>query len=370
MSTAIVQLSDSDIEAFGAELDRIREDVLAERGESDARYIRRLIAVRRGLEAGGRAALAVSLLPPAWAAGTAMLAAARILDNAEIGHSVLHGQWDWMRDPRIHSTTWKWDLLASEAAWQRGHNDNHHVWTNVVGKDRDFGVMILRLSHEQAWRPYHLAQPLYFALLSPFFDWVLAVYELEFDAVREGRKSVGAYLQDTGALLARAARRAAREYVLFPLLSGPSALPCLLGNVSADLIRNVWIQSVIFVGHFHTDVETFTEEQAADETHGDWYVRQLLGTANFEGPPWLHIASGTLSHQIEHHLFPDLPNNRLPQIASRVRALCEKYRLPYTTGSLVGQCVSSWKRIFRYALPTRDPRGGEVRQKQDDARAA
>ena len=102
--TTTAHLTEADIDEFGRELDRIRDEVIAARGEADARYIRRVIAVQRGMEAGGRALLFVSILPPAWLAGTAALATAKILENMEIGHNVLHGQWDWMRDPEIHST--------------------------------------------------------------------------------------------------------------------------------------------------------------------------------------------------------------------------------------------------------------------------
>ena len=65
--------------------------------------------------------------------------------------------------------------------------------------------------------------------------------------------------------------------------------------------------------------------------------------------------SGNLSHQIEHHLFPDLPSNRYAEIAPRVRALCERFGLPYTTGPLLRQTASVWKRVLRLALPGPKP---------------
>jgi fatty acid desaturase len=61
--------------------------------------------------------------------------------------------------------------------------------------------------------------------------------------------------------------------------------------------------------------------------------------------------SGNLSHQIEHHLFPDIPARRYPQIAGEVRAICEKYGLPYNTGSLSHQLSSVAKKIVKLALP-------------------
>ena len=96
----IAHLSDEDIENLGAELDAIRADVIASRGERDATYIRELIARQRALELASRVVLLASRFPAAWIVGTAGLSVAKILENMEIGHNVMHGQWDWMRDPR------------------------------------------------------------------------------------------------------------------------------------------------------------------------------------------------------------------------------------------------------------------------------
>ncbi|MGW2817421.1 fatty acid desaturase family protein [Streptomyces sp. NPDC001415] len=340
-------------EEFGKELDRIRAEIIAARGADDARYVRTVIATQRGLEAGGRAALAVSLFPPAWVAGTAMLSVAKILENMELGHNILHGQWDWMGDPAIHSATWEWDFLTPAGAWKRTHNHLHHTWTNVVGRDRDLGYIVFRMSADQPWRPRHLAQPLYNFLLAPFFEWGIALYDLEPDAVAAGGKSWRAFRTDLNGFLAKATRQLAKDYVLFPLLAGSSALPCLLGNLTANTVRNLWSHTIIFCGHFPEGVRTFTEEHLDGETRGGWYLRQIQGSANIEGGPLFHILSGNLGHQIEHHAFPDLPSNRYAEIAPRVRELCDKYGVPYTTGPLWRQYASTWTRILRFAVPGR-----------------
>ncbi|MFE4416447.1 fatty acid desaturase family protein [Streptomyces sp. NPDC056821] len=212
-----------DVESFGRELDALRREVLAERGAEDVRYIRTLIAVQRGLEAGGRAALAVSLLPPAWLAGTAMLTVAKVLENMELGHNILHGQWDWMRDPAIHSTTWEWDFPTPSAAWKHTHNDLHHTWTNVVGRDRDLGYTILRMSADQPWHPTHLAQPLYAAAIAPVFEWTIALYDLEHDAVLDGRKPLRVFLGDLTDMLRKAARQGGLRSLVLRAVGQPVA---------------------------------------------------------------------------------------------------------------------------------------------------
>ena len=358
--TTTTHLTEADIEEFGRELDRIRDEVIASRGEDDARYIRRVIAVQRGLEVGGRTVLFAAVLPPAWLAGTAALATSKILENMEIGHNVLHGQWDWMRDPEIHSTTWEWDSASPAEQWKHSHNYVHHTYTNVLGKDRDIGYSALRVSPEQPWRPVYLAQPLYNALLAAFFEWGIAIYDVELERVWRGEKGWGEALTQLRGVLRKARRQVMKDYVAFPLLAGPSFLPVLLGNLTANLARNVWAHTIIFCGHFPDGAEIFTEEQIEGETRGAWYLRQLLGSANIDGGPLLHLMSGNLSHQIEHHLFPDLPSNRYAQVAPRVRALCERFGLPYNTGPLIRQTANVWKNILQLALPGPRPRPADV----------
>jgi linoleoyl-CoA desaturase len=146
--------------------------------------------------------------------------------------------------------------------------------------------------------------------------------------------------------------QAAKDYLLFPLLAGPSFRHTLTANLAAGVIRNVWSHSVIMCGHFPEGVETFEHESVpAQETRGEWYLRQMLGSADITGPPALHVMAGNLSHQIEHHLFPDLPSNRYAEIAPKVRDLFHRYGLRYHAAPLPRQVASAWHKVFRLALP-------------------
>ena len=142
-----------------------------------------------------------------------------------------------------------------------------------------------------------------------------------------------------------------KDYVVFPALVGPGAPFVLAGN----LTRNLWSFMIIFCGHFPAGVEEFSEEEVENETRGGWYLRQMLGSANLTGSRLFHLLSGNLSHQIEHHLFPDIPAHRYAEIATEVRAICERYGLPYNTGPLHKQFGSVVKKICRLALPGRKP---------------
>ncbi|WP_141277956.1 fatty acid desaturase family protein [Pseudonocardia hydrocarbonoxydans] len=354
--SAAAHLTPEQLDALAAELDAIRDEVLGGLGESDARYIHNVIKLQRSLEIAGRGALIFSLNPAAWVAGTAALSVAKILDNMEIGHNVLHGQWDWMKDPKIHSTTWEWDHASTSKAWQKSHNYEHHTFTNVRGKDRDLGYAVMRVTPEQPWKPIDLIQPLTNFGLSLVFEWGIAIYDIELEKVQEGTKPWSQAKQELKALWRKTRRQLAKDYVLFPLLSGPGFVQTAAANLTANTVRNIWSHAVIFCGHFPDGTETFEESRLENETQGEWYVRQMLGSANLTGSPTFHLMTGNLSHQIEHHLFPDVPSNHYAKIAPRVREICDRYGLPYTAGPLPKQYFKVLRKIFRYAFPGGAPK--------------
>ena len=352
--TEFAHLTEVDVEALGEEFDQIRRDVEASRGESDAEYIRGIIRTQRRLNIAGRAALFGSPIPPLWMAGAALLGVAKILENMEIGHNVMHGQWDWMNDPEIHSATWEWDNVCPAEQWKHSHNYLHHTYTNVLGKDKDVGYEILRVTSDQKWNPINLGQPVFNTLLMLLFQHGVAIHDLDIDGLLkrdiQDPEEFTAKLEQVGRKMRH---QMGKDYILFPLLTGPFFLTTLTANMAANLIRNVWSYAIIFCGHFPDGAEVFTEDQLEDETQGEWYLRQLLGSANFTGNRLMHVMSGSLGYQIEHHLFPDLPSNRYPEIAERVRAICEKYDLPYNIGPFPKQFFKSIRTIWRLALPNK-----------------
>jgi linoleoyl-CoA desaturase len=342
------------VATLGRELDAIRQGVIDTRGARDAAYIRRVIAIQRSLELAGRVMLqASSRRRTAWLAGTAALTVAKVLDNMEIGHNVLHGQWDWMRDPRIHSSTWEWDYATPAALWKRSHNEGHHRFTNILGMDNDLGYGILRVDEAQPWQPRHVFQPVLNLLNAIVFEYGIAAYDLELGRLRRGEADKSSrFREDLRLTLAKARRQASKDFVVFPLLSGRAWRQTLLANVTANVLRNVWSHSVIMCGHFPEGVETFEQESIrADESRGDWYLRQMLGSADITGPRLLHVLTGNLSHQIEHHLFPDLPSNRYGEIAPQVRSTVERFGLRYHARSMPRQVASAWHKVLRLSLP-------------------
>ena len=346
-------LNEQQLNELQKDLDAIRDEVLADLGERDANHIRSMVRLHRKLEIGGRVLMPFGFIPPVFLAATASLGLAKILENMEIGHNVMHGQYDWMNDPSLNSQTYEWDTACSSESWRRTHNFEHHTYTNVIGKDRDYGYAVLRLSDDEPWKPRHTFQILNYAALSVLFQWGVALHELEADKLSYGKS----HLKEKRPFLKLAAKKAGRQafkdYVFFPVLTLPVAPIVLAGNAGANLIRNLWSSTVIFCGHFTQDAETFTEEQAEGESKGHWYLRQLTGSSNFTGGKWLHIMSGHLSYQIEHHVFPDLPAHRYPEISEKVQQVCRKHDIHYNTGSFAKQYGTVLKRILRYSLPER-----------------
>jgi fatty acid desaturase len=346
-------LTPEQLERFGEELDEIRRRVLADRGERDANYIRRVIRAQRALEVAGRGLLWAGVLPPAWVAGTAALSVSKILDNMEIGHNVMHGQYEWMNDPKLSGKQFEWDTACPADQWRHSHNYMHHTHTNIVGKDRDIGYGVLRMSEDQRWNAYYLGNPVWAALLALFFEYGVALHDLEIERIAAGETSLGDKRELLQGIWRKVRGQVAKDYVLFPALSGPFFVFPLTGNLTANLVRNVWSFTIIFCGHFPEGTHEFSEEETAEETRGQWYYRQLLGSANLSGSRLFHIMAGNLSFQIEHHLFPDLPANRYAEISVEVREICERYGLPYNVGPLGRQFGSVVKKIGRLALPDR-----------------
>jgi NADPH-dependent stearoyl-CoA 9-desaturase len=359
-----VSLSPEQSRSFRAELDELRSEYAAKIGEEDADYIRAVRAVARGSHVAGRLLLHFSLEPISWSAGVLALSAFKVLENMEIGHNVLHGQYDFMRDPRLSSATYEWDMVGTAKSWKRAHNSTHHVFTNVIGRDGDFGYKAFRFSEDVPWNPTHLLQPLLSPLSGLFFQYSIGAYDLGIlDRVLPGRTETSAkprpvreLAKEAFAFVRKATRKSVVEYVLYPALAGPFAPKVLAGNALADAVRNGWAYVVIYCGHLTERTATFREEDLAGEDRAHWYLRQVTGSSNFETGRLAHVLSGHLGFQIEHHLFPNIPAWRYPEMAPRVRDICERHGVAYESGPLLRQFASAMRRLVRFAVPGKSPR--------------
>lgn len=343
-------LTRDEADAFGRELDALRDEVRADLGQRDVDHIRAVIRAAHRAEAAGRLLLHFGVGPVSFVLGSGALGVAKILENMEIGHNLMHGQYDWTRDPALDAG-YEWDNACDGGDWRHSHNFEHHTFTNILGKDRDIGYGFLRVSPEQPWHPRHLGQPIVATFLALNFQWGVATHDLRVDELMSGKQSWARLRERARPFLRKAGWQLGKDYVFFPALALANAPRVFAGNMVANLTRNLWTFAVIFCGHFPEGVRVFHEDEVADESRGQWYLRQLAGSANIEGGSTFHVMTGHLSHQIEHHLFPDLPASRYPEMAPRVREICERYGQRYNTGGFARQLGSVVGKLLRYALP-------------------
>jgi fatty acid desaturase len=351
------------LDEFGRELNEVRQRVLDDLGQKDADYIRRVIRVQKASEVLGRIGIFMPFFWPAFVAGILFLALAKILDNMEIGHNVMHGQYDWMNDPMVDAQRYEWDNIAPAQDWKHGHNYIHHTYTNIHGMDRDIGYNMFRIDEDQPWYASHRFNlPLAFVLML-VFEWGIMYHGVELDQYLQGKITKEDFQGRKKRALKKIRKQVFKDYIAWPAL-GLALVPvvgwwaplAILGaNVVANVIRNVWSFLIIFCGHFPADVQTFAEEDAQNESRGQWYLRQLLGSANIKGHKPFHVLTGNLSYQIEHHLFPDIPARRYPEVAEDVNRLVEKYGLQYNTGRLSKQLGSVVKQLASLAAKPDDP---------------
>lgn len=346
-------LNPEQVEAFGRRVEEIRREVMENLGEADAKYIYKIRNFVRYSEIASRGMLMFGgWIPPVWLAGTGLLGLSKIVENMELGHNVMHGQFDWLNDPSLNGANYDWDTIATGDDWKHTHNYVHHTYTNIVGKDHDVGYGLLRVSEQQKWEPRFLFNIPLGIQLMVLFEWYVGVQNLHLeDALVYKTKTWKQVWSDSTKFRKKLVRQVGKDYVFFPLIAGPNAVPVFLGNAVANVIRSLWASAVIFNGHFTEDAETFEEDNTTTETRAQWYLRQIRGSSNFSGTEWLHILSGNLSHQIEHHLFPDMPANRYAEVAPKIKALCEEYGVNYNEANFVKQFWSVWVRLAKCSLP-------------------
>ena len=346
--------------AFGAEIDAVRRRIEAELGDADVRYIKRISWISRGLEVLGRGLIHFSFEPITWSVGVLSLAVHKQLHSSEIGHTVLHGAFDKLPGAeRFRSKGYWWETPIDEECWHEGHNIRHHQYTNIVGKDPDCRYGLIRLNahvpHEpvqrhQAWHALYVWPTLGASMAANFAGLV--------DHYTRTPDRYEVLPDDSRATARRAhwrwARKAvpyyAKEYVLFPLLAGPMFWKVALGNFVASMIQNVYAAATIFCGHVGEDTAAFPEGTRA-QSRGQWYAMQVEGANNFEVPLPVSILCGALDKQIEHHLFPRWPTQRLRQAAPEIAAICQRHGVRYRSTSWPRALAAVFRQLRRLGRP-------------------
>ncbi len=332
---------------FGERLDAIRTRVEAEIGAVDVAHIQRTRAFSRAMEIAGRTLVFVSPGPVSFLAGVGALWLHKQLEATEIGHSALHGAWDGVPGAEAFASKgFDWRVPIDEESWKVGHNVKHHQYTNVTGKDPDVNFGPIRLNARTPHRALHYFQVPYVLGTALSFTWGM---NLHFTGVVDALEPV-----DKQVAWKKAMRKYvpyfAREFVLFPALAGPLFPKVLLGNWMTEVMRDLYSAATIYCGHVGDDVVDYA---AGTRAHGraEWYRMQVESANNFEVPLPVSMLCGALDRQIEHHLFPRFPPNRLREVAPEVRAACVEAGVAYHTGSWGGALRGTLSRLWRLSFP-------------------
>ncbi len=357
------------LQGFGAEINAVRHRIEAQIGAEDVRHVKRLAVVSRAFEVVGRGLIHFSLTPLGFGAGVLSLAIHKQLHGSEIGHAVLHGAYDKLPGAkRFASKGYWWEMPIDEEAWHDGHNVAHHQYTNIVGKDPDCNYGRIRLNEHVPYQKHHERQQLQPLFVWPSFSFSMAAhFSGIIDFYMRKPESYDVLPDRTLGTVRKAHRRwlrklipyYAKEYLLFPALAGPFFWKVALGNWMAESMRSVYSAATIFTGHVGEETASFPEGTRA-KGRAHWYAMQIQAANNFEVPRFLSILCGGLDYQIEHHLFPRWPPERLRQAAPEIRAICEKHGVPYRTGSwrrMLGRVFRQLRRLSR-PLPESDRQTG------------
>jgi linoleoyl-CoA desaturase len=233
---------------------------------------------------------------------------------------------------------------ASTHYWKYKHLTVHHHYPNIVGVDADIDVMpffalntneikyspaIRRFFYKMQWIVFP------FALLFNLFNvqkagWVYLIKK----SGKEGftRKQLIDYFSR---LL---------HYVCWIII--PLFFFNILSILLLYFIRSFCISLGMFAAlapaHFPKEAKFLSIENVNE----DYIKRQIYSTINYKTGIVGRYILGGLEFQIEHHLFPNLPQYNYPKVSKLVKVYCDKHQFPYHSMSWVKGIWESFK-VFK-----------------------
>lgn len=366
-----VMLSPQQKKAFAAEISALYRETKAKVGQQDLDHIEKVDRFSKALEKKGRELINQGKGFSSWKSGIVMLVSHYTIEFSELGHNILHGQYDHLENAgRFHSSKWTWNNTMDEKDWALMHNTVHHPFTNIKEKDHDLGYFAFRVNGAQKWRWYSIFQP--FAL-----GWILlndahyyAMYtSMSADVARNERLTRKGITNPLG----RIWREVKHSYISMPLQHGWRALRVGSANLLARSIANAYLGLILASSHMTEESEVF--EEVEHETEADYYLRQAAATVNFHNDKpfpkkyldqmnalkdetldtsFADIFYGAINYHLEHHYYPDLPPNRLRELAPQVKAICEKYGVPYRMEGFGQASKNVVTTILKHTLPTNE----------------
>ncbi len=357
------------------ELRALYDEARAAMGDADLEHIRTVTAYGQAIDA-RRLELLRTGGPGAAGRAAVLEMLYRLLQFSELGHNILHGSYDDLPgNGEYHSDRYHWDFNVDAAQWKVMHHEGHHPYTNIVGKDHDLGYSVLRGQAAQDWFGHHAVQVALLGAVFPFLTqlapFLVANITREVDGSRFwSRDTLRGPLRIA---LADTKRRLISE----PLSTGRRFLPAMVANHVGGVAGYAAVLFLVAIEHHAGEMEVFADP-GPEETHDEYYRRQIRSTRNFLRSPQLdsvlqrildeevpfdnrpdfRIFYGGLDTHVEHHLFPDLPPNRQREVAPRVKEIVTRYGLPYHETPLGETAALLLKTLTGLSIPVGEREAG------------
>ncbi len=370
-------LPDIDLDAFAADLNVLQAALRQDVGAADLKHLRRMELWGRLCTILGYAFAWIAINPIA----PLLLGVGNVARWTMVTHHVMHRGYD--RVPGVpkryqskhYARGWRryidWLDWMHPVAWAHEHNHLHHLHTGEY-EDPDLvehNAWILRSRWIPGWlKPIPILILMCtwkFSYYAPNTWWALTRQR----AIRE-RQVAGESVADlpttarvwrllypgerlvlpisaTGlrfylhCVLPYAFIRFGLIPALFLPLGTAAWMAVLVNSLIAEIIANVHAFVIIVPNHVGEDVYRFDD---AARRKGEFYLRQIIGSVNYPGGSDARdFSMGYLNYQIEHHLWPDLPMLKYRQAAPQVRAICERYGVPYICEPVSKRFVRMWR---------------------------
>ncbi|MSQ26202.1 MAG: acyl-CoA desaturase [Dehalococcoidia bacterium] len=291
-------------------------------------------------------AMAIIFSNPLLILGVAVLAGFASVQAEMLGHDVGHRQTIRSARRADFAGMLLGNLLLgiSYSYWITKHN-KHHAFPNHATKDPDGDYPVLALTPQQVFNRPKLLRPLvkYQAFLFLFWLPMQPVFMKVRGALSLRRGHVRHRLLETAAL---AAHLALYSLLLWQLHSWPLALSFAAVHHAAMGVYNGLVFAPNHKGMALVD----------DESRTGFLHEQVTTARNIRGNWAVDYAFGALNYQVEHHLFPTMPRNKIIQVRPMVQALCRRHDILYHETSVAGSYRELVTHLHRTSAPLRQGR--------------
>lgn len=361
------ELSDYQLDQLAQELDELYQRTQARMGADDIAYLKQVKNYSLAISNRSRELLRKPDTKYAFRKAVT-LRALHILLEFSLGHTVLHGAYDHLEGVgEFHSSTYRWDFATNIQDWKTMHHQNHHPFTNIKGKDHDIGYGVFRLDKEQTWWGHHWLQSILLAVVFLSGSVYFSMYTSYSAGAIAGKKWYNPWVYKPA--VKEIIQELYRSFIQQPLQAGWRFIPAFFANLFGNILGYDYTMLLLVLEH-HADNVSMYEDKERNETRGEYFYRQIMATTNFTpneridnyykeilkevhypNPPTFRVFYAALDTHLEHHLFPDLPDNRLRDIQAETKRILQRYHLPYNSVELSAAIPDILKRIAVHSAP-------------------